>query len=906
MLKKLIALLLCTLLLLGAFAGCQKEKTPAETTPASDSGSPGEPASEPAATTEEPDTEPTEPLPPETEEYTLDPEPGKNQLTFYWTSPGVDYSKCDMWIWYPNADGRGYLFHPCEYGAKVVLNVPEDITEVGFIVRKDCSDPGGTSWGDATKDYEDDRFAEITGPDTVIYLKPGEGGQYISTDGGKTLSQTKTFTLAAIIGLDQIQYYISPATRITDLSQVKVLDGDREVEILELSSLNNEVITGVITLAEELDFSKIYTVSIEGFDSQSAVPTKVFDTQAFADKFTYEGDDLGAIIDGDDTTFKVWAPTASAVVLNLYDAGDGGEAVQKLDMELGEKGVWSLKVPGCGHGVYYTYSVTTALGTQEAVDPYAKAVGVNGNRGMVIDLASTDPAGFAEDAYYDGIKAYNEAVIWEVHVRDFSNTIEGTAYPGKYLAFTETGLKNADGQPVGVDYLRDLGVTHVHFQPIYDYATVDETKLDQAQFNWGYDPKNYNAPEGSYSTDPYHGEVRVNELKQMVQGLHNNGMGVVMDVVYNHTFDIDSCLNRIVPYYYYRYNGNGAPSNGSGCGNETASDRTMFRKYMVDSVSYWAKEYHIDGFRFDLMAVHDVETMQAIETAVHAINPDAIIYGEGWTGGTSALSTSKQATTANIHNITPTGEGIGAVAVFNDAIRDGLKGSVFDAKDQGYINGKANKATAEKVIFGILGGEKSNGATWSVDGNMVINYMACHDNHTIWDKLLASNPDASDEERFAMNRLGISIIMIGKGTPFFLAGEEILRTKQGDHNSYKSSDAINNLDWASYTEGSLQMQMHDIYRDLIKMRRENDVFTQADVTCELLDENVIQVLYAKDGAAAAAAFCNPNDAPVSCELPEGSWVVLFDGTQYRAEQRTEEASGTVEIPTKSVVVFVLP
>ena len=907
--KKTLAILLCALLLLGLFAGCTNDPAkPAGTTAAPQTNPPATdaPKTEPPATnapaTNPPATEPpaTEPV---SDEYTIEREPGTNQLTFYWQADNVNYDKCDMWIWYPNADGRGYLFHPCDYGAKVVLNVPEGIEEVGFIVRKDCSDPGGTAWGDATKDYGDDRFAIITGPDTKIYLKSGDGNQYFSDDGGKTLSQNKEFTLAAIVDMNQIQYYINPAARFTGLNQIKVSDGERDVELASLSSMGNEVVTGVITLAEPLDLSKTYTVTLEGFGSQPAAPTKVFDSPAFEEQYLYDGDDLGAIIDGDSTTFKVWAPTANKVVLNLFEAGNGGSAKEQLDMEKGEKGVWSLTVPDCGHGTYYTYSVTTALGTNEAVDPYAKAVGVNGDRGMVIDLASTDPEGFAEDKYYNGIDAYNEAVIWEVHVRDFSNRIEGSQYKGKYLAFTETGLTNASGLPAGIDYLKELGVTHVHLQPVYDYATVDETKLDTPQFNWGYDPKNYNAPEGSYSTDPYNGEVRVNEFKQMVKGLHDNGMAVVMDVVYNHTFDINSCLNKVVPYYYYRYNAKGAPSNGSGCGNETASDRAMFRKYMVDSVSYWAKEYHVDGFRFDLMALHDVQTMQEIEAAVHAINPKAIIYGEGWTGGDTPLRDGERANQANIHNVTPTGEGIGGVAVFNDAIRDGLKGSVFNEKDQAYVNGKANASNAAQVIFGIQGGIKSSGASWYVEDNGLINYVACHDNHTIWDKLLASNPDASDEERFEMNRLAISAIMLGKGVPFFLAGEEILRTKGGDHNSYKSSDAVNNIDWDSYAEGSMEMRMHDLYRDLIALRKANPFLTKANVSCEILEQNVIKIVYELDGKTAAAAFLNPNEEAVSCELAEGDWAILFSAETWDPDLN-EHASGSVEVPAKAAVLLV--
>ena len=876
--KRWLPILLCLAMLIG-LAGCTAAPAPGGDTA--------------------PTAAPTQPAAPE--EYTLPREEGCNQLTFYWQAEGVNYDKCDMWIWYPNADGRGYLFHPCEYGAKVMLNVPRDITEVGFIVRRNCSDPGGTSWGDATKDYDGDRFAVIAGETTEIYLKAGDAAQYSSTDGGKTLTQDKVLSLAAIVAADQIQYHITPACRFTSLDQIKVREGDREIGVTGLSSLNNEVVLGVITLAEPLDLSKTYTVELEGYEAKTALPTKIFDTKEFTDAYVYEGDDLGATVKGTSTLFKLWAPTASSVVLNLFEAGNGGEAYETHEMVRGEKGVWSLTLP-CGHGTYYTYTVTTGAGTAEAVDPYAKAAGVNGDRGMVVDLSKTDPAGFSKDTFRTGLTSYNQAVIWEVHVRDFSNRIQNSAYPGKYLAFTESGLTNAAGYPAGVDYLKDLGITHVHFQPLYDYATVDESS-DAPQFNWGYDPKNYNLPEGSYSTDPFHGEVRINEFKQMVQALHKAGMGVVMDVVYNHTYALDSNLNRIVPYYYYRFDSKGEPSNGSGCGNETASERAMFRKYMVDSVTYWAKEYHLDGFRFDLMALHDLDTMQAIETAVHAVNPRALIYGEGWTGGATPLMANLQANQANIGKIVPTGAGIGGVAVFNDAIRDGLKGSVFDPADKGYINGAANKANAAKVIFGLAGGVKSNAVSWSVSDNMVINYMSCHDNHTLWDKLLASNADATEEERFLMNRLGISILMIGKGTPFFLAGEEMLRTKGGDHNSYNSSDGVNNLDWDSLAEGSLPLRMHDFYRALIAMRKANPFFTTAQVTGETAADGVITLTYRDGDTLLAVAVINPGDGEIAYAPPaEGNWRTLLCGEEVDPTG-AKLSAGPFTVPGKGVLVL---
>ncbi|MBQ3763343.1 MAG: type I pullulanase, partial [Clostridia bacterium] len=545
------------------------------------------------------------------------PDQDTNLLYLYWADPNADYETCDVWVWFPGADGRGYLFEECDYGVRIKVEVPADVTQVGFIVRRDCSEPGGTSWGSAVKDYDGDRYADILGKETHVYLKSGDGAMYKSDDGGVTLYQDKKLKLAGISKLNEIQYFLEPAVRIESLEDVHVWDGDREVGIVSLSSLNNNVTTGRVTLAENLDISRSYTLEIEGYGKRAAVPTGVFDTQEFIDEFTYDGDDLGATIVGDKTVFKLWAPTASAVRVNIeehkYDPifDVFTENSTTVDMVRGEKGVWSAEAP-CGHGAFYTYSVTTAEGTQEAVDPYARAVGVNGDRGMVVDLSSTDPEGFDTDSYFGGIDAYNEAIIWEVHVRDFSNKLSESKYPGKYLAFTETGLRNASGEKAGMDYLKDLGVTHVHLQPVYDFATVDETGKGR-QFNWGYDPKNYNAPEGSYSTDPEKGEVRINEFKQMVQAIHDAGMGVIMDVVYNHTYALDSNLNRCVPYYYYRFNANGEPSNGSGCGNETASERVMMRKYIVDSVYYWAGEYHVDGFRFDLMALHDVQTMQEVE-----------------------------------------------------------------------------------------------------------------------------------------------------------------------------------------------------------------------------------------------------------------------------------------------------
>ena len=876
--QRIISLLLALLMCFGMLTACAqstRQETPTE-----------------------PETQP-EPTQAATEEYSEPLLEGYNQVTFYWSYPGT-YENCDMWIWWGDVDGKGYLFHECEYGAKVVVNVPEDIDQIGFIVRRDCSDPGGSSWGSATKDYESDRFAVIEGKETVIYLQTGDASQYKSSDSGKTLQMTKKFNVAGIVEEKTIQFRVSPEVTITDLSQVKVYEGDRQVSIASVSTLGKAASSGYIELENTLDLSQTYRVEIEGYGDKTAIPTDIFDTQYFADNYHYDGTDLGAVISGDTTTFKVWAPTASKVVLNLFTAGNDVDAYKTVEMVKGDKGVWS-HTEECGHGTYYTYTVTTSVGTQEAVDPYAKAAGVNGNRGMVVDLSLTDPEGWDADQTIRSIDSYSDAIIWEIHVRDFSNTIKASEYQGKYLAFTETGLVNEYGQSVGVDYLKELGITHVHLLPVYDYATVDESNPD-AEFNWGYDPKNYNVPEGSYSTDPYNGEVRIREYKQMVMALHEAGIGVIMDVVYNHTHDANSSFNKIVPYYYYRYTTSGENTSASGCGNDTASERYMFGKFMVESTAYWVEEYGLDGLRFDLMGLHDVATMQEVESAVHSVNPYAILYGEGWTMG-ATIDGSPQANQSNISQITATGNAIGSIAVFNDTIRDGLKGSVFDKSAQGYISGAAG-GNVKKVIFGIKGGQAA-GQGWRVENSMVINYMSAHDNNTLWDKLLLSNPHDSEEARSRMNNLGAAILMISKGTPFWQAGEEMLRTKGGDENSYKSSDAVNNLNWSVLQEGTLEYDTFLYYKGLIEMRKTYSIFTDASAqiaNVEELGSGILAITFDDGKGGQALAVINPYNTGLPYTLT-GEWNLVANADQAGAAVLARE-SGTVTVAGISILVYV--
>ena len=844
--------------------------------------------------TEIPTEAPTEPAP---TEYTEPIPAGHNQVTFYWTYDG-SYEACDIWIWYGDAAGKGYRFHECAYGGKVIVNVPEDVEQLGFIVRRDCSDPGGSDWGSATKDYDADRFVKIEGRETVVYLQSGDAALYKSKDGGKTLEQTRKVTMAGLADARKIEYRIAPKTTLTDVGQAKLYCGSKEIPVVSLSTLGTEAASGYLEVAEPLDLAGEYRIAIEGYGEKTVIPTGIFDSDYFAENFHYDGSDLGATVNGDSTTFKVWAPTASQVILNLFKTGDGGEAYKCVPMTKGEKGVWSSEEV-CGHSTYYTYTVTTAVGTQEAVDPYARSAGVNGDRGMVVDLSRTDPENWDADTPVQTLNSYSNAIIWEVHVRDFSNTIADSRYKGKYLAFTETGLVNEHGEAVGVDYLKDLGITHVHLLPVYDYATVDE-RDPNAPFNWGYDPKNYNVPEGSYSTDPYNGEVRIREYKQMVAALHEAGIGVIMDVVYNHTYDGNSAFNRIVPYYYYRYDSTGANTSASGCGNDTASERYMFGKFMTESTAYWVQEYHLDGLRFDLMGLHDLATMQEVEAAVHTVNPRAILYGEGWTMG-ATIDGSEQANQKNIGKITTTGNAIGAVAVFNDAIRDGLKGSVFEKTGKGYINGQA-KANVRKVTFGIRGGA-GIGQGWSVPDAMVVNYMSAHDNNTLWDKLLLSNPDATDDQRNRMNNLGAAIVLLSRGTPFWQAGEELLRTKGGDENSYKSSDAVNNIDWSVLKAGSREYETVQYYKGLIAMRKAFGIFTDGgtEVTAEETGSGILTVTFDDGKGGRALALINPHNTGLPYTL-EGQWNLVADAAAAGTAVLAGE-SGSVTVDAIGVRVY---
>lgn len=616
-------------------------------------------------------------------------------------------------------------------------------------------------------------------------------------------------------------------------------------------------------------------------------------------KFDYEvytGNDLGAVYSLKMTRFKVWAPEAESVKLNLYKQGEGDNLIEQHVMKKSANGTYVFEKQGDCNGIYYTYTVVNHGEEQEAVDPYTKAAGVNGQRGMVINLAKTNPQGFELDGYRNP-EHITDAIIYEGSVRDFTmDESSGVFHNGKFLGLTEANTTNHFGEATALDYISGLGVTHVQILPAFDFETVDE-KNQKAQYNWGYDPDNYNVPEGSYAVSPYDGAVRIQEMKQMVLALHSRGIGVIMDVVFNHTYRRDdSNLQKIVPGYYYRSDETGY-TDGSGCGNEVASDRPMVQKLIVDSLIYWAKEYHIDGFRFDLMGVLDIDTMNVIAERLKEIRPDIYLYGEGWNGGPSSLAEEKRAFKASAKKM----PGIG---MFNDDIRDTIKGSVFYDDHLGFVNGGTHLENA--LRYGITGAvahpqvdyDAYGSKPWAKEPGQSINYVSCHDNYTLWDKLSVSCPEASEEKKKAMNRLCAAIVFTSQGVPFIQAGEEFLRSKplpekKGfTENSYNMPDEVNSIKWDNIHE---YPDMIAYYKGLMALRKAHPVFrmqSEAEMTqnlCFLSDtpENVVAYLLKGKGADDTPenilVIFNGNDEEILYNLPEGKWKILVDGKTAGAD-----------------------
>ncbi|WP_410769081.1 type I pullulanase [Fontibacillus sp. BL9] len=619
----------------------------------------------------------------------------------------------------------------------------------------------------------------------------------------------------------------------------------------------------------------------------------------FDEAFQYEGNDLGAEYTPELTVFRLWAPTASEAKLRLYSSWDSKD-FEDLVMSRDMHGTWALTVNRNLELVYYTYFVRVGQNWNEAVDPYAKAVGVNGDKGVILDLQKTNPDRWIVDK--PPFDYFTDAVIYEVHIGDFSLHPEsGIKHKGKYLGFTETGTQGPGGIHTGLDYLKHLGVTHVQLMPLQDFAkaSVDEARsgaggLERQQYNWGYDPKNFNAPEGSYATDPFRPGLRIRELKQAVQALHDQGLRVIMDVVYNHIYDgYIAHFTKLVPGYYLRYKKDGSFSNGSGCGNDCASERRMMSKFIVDSVSYWATEYRVDGFRFDLMGLLDVETMNEIRRRLNELDPSILLIGEGWMMETE-LDPNRRANLSHASRMP-------GIAHFNGEFRNAIKGDIFKPEQPGFVNGGTGQAV--QILRGVCGAIQYNADLrgFASEPSQSVNFAECHDNHTLWDKLCRSVTNADEKARKCMQRLATGIIMTSQGIPFLHAGQEFLRSKGGLENSFEAPAEINRLDWARCAAHWDEVEH---VRILIRLRKQHPAFrlrTAVEVVRHL------HVEHAQDSAIAFTLRDHAGSDPArhlyvlyhafpdrgKYRLPElGHWEVIFgDETVRNIEQGYLNAAG---------------
>ena len=657
-------------------------------------------------------------------------------------------------------------------------------------------------------------------------------------------------------------------------------------------------------------------------DVSAAEKKTVTDYQAYAanlDKSAYSGNDLGASYSKKATTFKVWSPNAASVRVNIFEHGSDNEgdagSIMSRAMSLDKTtGVWSVTINGDLLNKYYTYSVTHGKTTKETADVYAKACGVNGQRSMVVDLSTTNPEGWENDKHVL-VQNQTDASVWEISVADFSSSESSgvsEANRGMYLAFTEEGTTVNGVQGASstcVDYLKKLGVKYVQIMPFYDFGSVDESKNIMDQYNWGYDPVNYNCPEGSYSTNPKKGEVRIKECKQMIQALHNAGIGVIMDVVYNHTYTSDSWLQRTVPNYYYRMNNDGTFSNGSGCSNDTASEHLMFRKYMIDSVTYWASEYHIDGFRFDLMGLHDVTTMNSIRTALDNLYADGsgsqiLMYGEAWDMATNCDEGTVLASQKNLKQLS---DRIGA---FDDTIRDAIKGST-GGTDGAFVQKGSRRANLKTGIAG----QSDTTTGWANVPSQCVTYASCHDNLCLYDKLVGSvyGADGKYRKRYedlvAMNKLSAAIVITSQGIPFSLGGEEFCRSKDGDENSYASSRKENMLDWENV---DLYSDVIEYYRGLYKIRDAFAAFSDstaatANSLTYLSDvpKGVMGYTINNTESGKWSQMCvifNGSDSAQNVTA-KGDWVVLADN-KTAGLRNIKNVTNSVKVEAHSAVIMV--
>ncbi|TBX74035.1 type I pullulanase [Bacillus mycoides] len=810
------------------------------------------------------------------------------EISIHYKEKAGNTKDWNLWVWGENSNGKSYDFTgEDEFGKYAKVKIEGDYNRVGFIVRtNEWEKDGGDHWVENIRDGRAEVWI-LSGDEKVYDSKPSSDLSIQKA----TIDSFNEITINTNIPFNIKEQKIEiEGVKIKGISPYDTNSGD----------ITNKV---KIITEQKIDLKQTYKVKIANLADANIEIGKVIRSEEFDNLFYYSGNDLGNVYTPQHTKFRLWAPTASEAKLVLYKNWSDKIGTE-INMQQGEKGTWKAELKGNQKGLFYTYKVKIGDKWTEAVDPYVRAASVNGDKGAVVDLEETNPKKWKANKK-PKFKNPEDAIIYELHVRDLSIQPEsGIKQKGKYLGVTEKGTKGPEGVKTGLDHMKDLGVTHVQFLPIFDYASVNEETLNEPQYNWGYDPKNFNVPEGSYSTNPYEPTVRITELKQMIQVLHDNNLRVVMDVVYNHMYNAaESNFHKLVPGYYYRYNEDGTLANGTGVGNDTASERKMMRKFMVDSVTYWAKEYNLDGFRFDLMGIHDYETMNEIRKGVNQIDPSIILHGEGWDLNTPLAAELK----ANQKNA----EKMKGIAHFNDNIRDGLKGSVFEDKDNGFVNGKQNME--DRIKKGITAGINydTNSSTYQ-DPEQVLTYVEAHDNHTLWDKLELTNPGESEEVRKQMHKLSSSILLTSQGIPFLHAGQEFMRTKYGDHNSYKSPDSINQMDWLRRAAFNNEVEY---MKGLIDLRKKYPAFRMTSAEqikkhIAFIDVPKNIVAYTIDGKGSgnkSDSFMvahNANREAVDITLPsKGPWKVLVNENQAGSKTLYVVHDNKIKVPALSSLVL---
>ena len=839
-------------------------------------------------------------------------DPDAQKVIFHFEDP--QDGEWEMYVWPKAGNGERYPFTRKEGNTKIAeITLEKGTEEIGFIVK------GSQSADDWRKDVDKDRFVTITKNPQNVYLKSGR--EDFTTDGmSKTLIDSFT-----VDDFRKANLVLTKEANINDILEdysLEIAGKDIKDKVASIESTGNDKENSksfVITFKEDLPLDENIDIQLKLSDkdendqdveyelNKTSRLHKIFASKDFEDRYAYDGE-LGAIYTPGSTEFKVWAPTAKNVDLVVYEGRFVANSPENKDlvneekytsypMTRNEKGVWSYKIDGDQIGKAYMFNVEVNGTKTLAIDPYAKSVTVNGERGVVVNPQRTDSKEISD-------KDAKNPIIYELHVRDLSiQENSGIKNKGKFLGVVEEGTKTPSGQITGLDYIKSLGVTHVQFIPVYDYSkhSVDETRLDEPQFNWGYDPVNYNAIEGSYSTDPYDPFSRINEFQKMIDKLHDNDLGVIMDVVYNHVAGIDQhSFDKIVPGYYFRQDAKGNFLGGTGVGNETASERAMMRKFIVDSTKYLASTYNLDGFRFDLMGTHDYKTINEVREELDKINPNIFILGEGWNMD-MGIPEDQRATQVNAGKISD------RVAFFNDDLRDAAKGSVFGDTDPGFVNGALDKE--EFLLQNIRGGK---GLKTYKSANQLIQYVEAHDNLTLWDKLKFTNPDEDDQTLLKRHKLATTLVMFSQGAPFIHAGQEFARTKGGDHNSYKSSDEVNRFDWDRVEEFGANVEY---FREIVKIRKAYDIFDTKDFDeidrifnkLNAEDQLIAYELkdYQKTNQHLYLAY-NASDESKEIQVANGKYKVLVKDQLAKVDglETIEVTNGKLEVDPLSSLVLV--